>query len=678
MGNTLLNATKRNLGISVNVQNDYSQIQLSELRECFNIWTTVLKEKERLDQAEFDEVFGLMLGDAESHFSILSHGMMQFDYDPVPKCDALSVFLALATIGRASSKQQVSKRTLILSRIATIYYILTRDDAPDRGILKDEVKNLIFRTLSGLCRLTGRPQPDGKLIFRLTKQIIDESKKSGSAKVTRKHVFDWLSGSRDAILFYDKCVEEIIGRGFDEFSGEILSSALFHGDKKADTSSSENGAYRVKGILGAMKVRQLVKSRTWSRKLFLTSKSTCIDALRMLQKNKVKYLPIFLSENEYNLPTYSTNNNSLDDDSMGYAPYPQCIGIVDYAKLIVSFLRVLSYNNVELPSEIREKDDGTEQTVSQVANEVIEEKDEGLNINHASDVEVKVTQRPEDNGRQKYDKEISIDETIRKISSVIVTIGRSWSKIVLSDVLPDKKSLFELGSSSVESEENAETAIIYHIFEALEGICEPFIEVVPEQPIYHLLEILSNPKIGRVPLVLSPASNDAFLSIIDSSEVLKHLFSQSGQVWGDIVWANVNRLGLLCKDFISVNLETTTIVSFHRMMIDSPISVIAVVNEDDKLISTLTASDFSCLTKHLLDNANTINAEFSDLLLPTIEFYTARNIATITVNTLFIDAMKLMVDNDLTSIFVVNEETKPIGYLNIKNIFKMTLRLHMN
>lgn len=678
MGNTLLNATKRNLGISVNVQNDYSQVQLSELRECFNIWTTVLEEKERLDQAEFDEVFGLMLGDAESHFSILSHGMMQFDYDPVPKCDALSVFLALATIGRASSKQQVSKRALILNRIASIYYILTRDDSPDRGIVKDGVKNMILKTLSGLCRLTGRPQPDGKLIFRLTKQIIDESKKSGSAKVTRKHVFDWLSGSRDAIIFYDKCVEEIIGRGFDEFSGEILSSALFRGDKKADTSSSENGAYRVKGILGTMRVRQLVKSGTWSRRLFLTSKSTCVDALRMLQKNKLNYLPIFLTENKYHLPTYSSNNNALDDDSIGYVPYPQCVGIVDYAKLIVSFLRVLSYNNVELPSEIREKDEGIEQNASQVTNELIAEEDEGVTIDHASGVGVKVTQGTEDNGRQKYDKNLSIDETIRKISSVIVNIGRSWSKIMLSDVLPHKKSLFQFGSSSVESEENAETAIIYHIVEALEGICEPFVEVVPEQPIYHLLEILSNPKIGRVPLVLSPANNDAFLSIIDSSDVLKHLFSQSDQVWGDIVWANVNRLGLLSKDFISVNLETTTIVSFHRMMIDSPISVIAVVNKNDELISTLTASDFSCLTKHLLDNANIINAEFSDLLLPTIEFYKARNIQTITVNTIFIDALKLMVDNNLTSIFVLNEEKKPVGYLNIKHIFKMTLRLHMN
>ena len=114
------------------------------------------------------------------------------------------------------------------------------------------------------------------------------------------------------------------------------------------------------------------------------------------------------------------------------------------------------------------------------------------------------------------------------------------------------------------------------------------------------------------------------------------------------------------------------------MLVDSPISTVAVVDNQGVLISTLTDSDFSCLTKHFLDNANVINAEFGDLVLPTIDFYSAHKIPTITINTLFIDALKLMVSNDLTDLFVVDELNKPIGYLNIKNIFKLTLRLHMN
>ena len=129
---------------------------------------------------------------------------------------------------------------------------------------------------------------------------------------------------------------------------------------------------------------------------------------------------------------------------------------------------------------------------------------------------------------------------------------------------------------------------------------------------------------------------------------------------------------------MQVSLETTAIVSFHQMLIDSPISTVAVVDNQGVLISTLTDSDFSCLTKHLLDNANVINAEFGDLVLPTIDFYSAHKIPTITINTLFIDALKLMVSNDLTDLFVVDELNKPIGYLDIKNIFKLTLRLHMN
>ena len=92
MGNATLNATRRPVGISVEVQSDYSRIRFNELRECFIIWTSVMKEKERLDQSEFDEVFGLLLGDAEGHFSVMSYGMLQYDYDPEPKCDAMSVF----------------------------------------------------------------------------------------------------------------------------------------------------------------------------------------------------------------------------------------------------------------------------------------------------------------------------------------------------------------------------------------------------------------------------------------------------------------------------------------------------------------------------------------------------------------------------------------------------------
>lgn len=677
MGNRILNATKRPLGVTVDVQSDYSHIKLTELRECFNIWTTVINEKERLDQNEFDEVFGLMLGDGEGHFSVMSHGMIQFDYDPVPKCDAMVVFLALSSIGRSSIKQHLSKRALMLDRIASMYYFLTKDDAPDRGITKSEVKSFITKTLSGLCRLTGRPQPDAKLLFKLTKQVIDERKKSNSATVTRKHILDWLSGSRDAMTFYDKCIEEIVGRGFDDFSADILSSALFQTEEE-ETLELKNSDYQVKGILGIMKVSQLVKSGTWDRKLFLTSKSTCVDALRMLQKNKTSYVPMILTDEIYNIPLYDAEIDDEDNEVIEDIPYPKCIGIVDYKKLIISFLRVLSLNNVELPSEIHEKDEVATKNLAEAKESAIDDTNKRKTKEDNDNDEKESSQSQQVDLTNNKLPQISYEEIIRKISSVITTIGRTWSNIKLNEIIPQNNSSSDLASSSMESDETTEATSIYYIYTALQALCEPLIKVVPEQPIYQLLEILSNPKVDRVPLIQSPRNNHSFLTVIDDMSVLKHLLSQEYQVWGDILWANINRLGLIRKDFVQVSLETTAIVSFHQMLVDSPISTVAVVDNQGVLISTLTDSDFSCLTKHFLDNANVINAEFGDLVLPTIDFYSAHKIPTITINTLFIDALKLMVSNDLTDLFVVDELNKPIGYLNIKNIFKLTLRLHMN
>ena len=144
--------------------------------------------------------------------------------------------------------------------------------------------------------------------------------------------------------------------------------------------------------------------------------------------------------------------------------------------------------------------------------------------------------------------------------------------------------------------------------------------------------------------------------------------------FSDILWATINRLGL--RQISSKSIELTALVSFHKMAIDSPIPTIAVVNDEGVLISTLSVSDLSCLTKHFLEKAKVINAEFGDLLLPTIDFYSVPTLETVTTNTLLVDLFDLMVANKLRSLFVVDESRKPIGYVDIKNIFRLTLRLY--
>ena len=629
-----------------------------------------MKEKERLDQAEFDEVFGLLLGDAEGHFSVMSYGMLQYDYDPEPKCDAMSVFLSLAAIGRPPPKKQLSKRELLLRRISEIFYFLVRDDSPDNGIYKDSITILVGKVFSGLCRLTGRPQPDAKLLFKVSKQISDLGKKTESGKVTRKHILDWLVNSRDASLFYDTCVEEIVGRGFDEFSGEILSSALFQSDGTNTVESSKVESVE-KGMLSRVLVRQLMTSSTWGRKVFLNPRSTCIDALRALQKHKLQQIPIILTDEKENTPILATDDNG---ELLHDIPFPQCVGIVDYKKLIISFLRVLSLNNVELPSEISEKElaIGTEVEES---TSVTKTENGPSDVNNDTGEKFKSTDMDVNNpkNRPEQSQQVSYVKIVQKISSVITAIGKSWSKIVLADILPG--NLDAQLSSSIESVGNME-AMPHFVSKALEALTEPFVEVLPEQPLYHILEILTHPKINNVPLMIGAEKPKCFVDTIEDFEVFWYLNSRRHEVWGDILWASINRLGLIKTDFIQVSSKSTALASFHKMAIDSPISTVAVVNNEGVLVSTLSFSDLSCLTKHFLEKAKVINAEFGDFLLPTIDFHSVHTLQTVTINTSLVDLFDLMVANKLRSLFVIDNSGKPIGYVDIKNIFGLTLRLY--
>ena len=167
-----------------------------------------------------------------------------------------------------------------------------------------------------------------------------------------------------------------------------------------------------------------------------------------------------------------------------------------------------------------------------------------------------------------------------------------------------------------------------------------------------------------------------FVDTIEDFEVFWYLNSRRHEVWGDILWASINRLGLIKTDFIQVSSKSTALVSFHKLAIDSPISTVAVVNNESILVSTLSVSDLSCLTKHFLEKAKVINAEFGDFLLPTIDFHSVHTLQTVTINTSLIDLFDLMVANKLRSLFVVDKSGKPIGYVDVKNIFRLTLRLY--
>ena len=51
---------------------DFRALTVRALHEALDIYRHVLGAPVRLDLAQFDQVFGIMLGDAEPHFALLS------------------------------------------------------------------------------------------------------------------------------------------------------------------------------------------------------------------------------------------------------------------------------------------------------------------------------------------------------------------------------------------------------------------------------------------------------------------------------------------------------------------------------------------------------------------------------------------------------------------------------
>lgn len=654
MGNDLLKARKRELNLTADVQHDFSRVTLKNLRECFFIWKTVLNRKERLNVSEFDEVFGLMLGDAEAHFSIVSHGMLLSAYEAEAKCDAISVFLSLAAISKVEGRGEIKKRQLILSRLSEMFFVLVESDASDYGLQRDRVTRFFTALVAGLCRLTGRPQPEDKVIFKIVREVFSEAKKSGSSKITRKLVADWLTGSKHGHYFYDTCVDEIVGRGFDEFSGEILSSALFE-SHAVQQNVDEKAKRRQRGPLWTTSAVSFVNSKTWNRRGSLPCTATCSEALKFLQKNKLKFAPVYQSgptidggqSVESVVASDDLNANVLIPsgpvNSPSPCPYQTIVGVVDYQKLIVSFLTVFSFYNIPLPSQAQ--------------------NDEKLKAESSY--------------------------ALGKIAKAIVSLGRVWGNMHLHQILKgnvlsvseDSSILTEsTRRNSIDSNINtfADVVDIQRINATIQNVCEPFVHILVDQPLACLLEILSRPSIHRVPIIYDVSRPDAVITFVSELDLLKKLMENEKYVFGDCLWASINALGLIRTDISVVSSDTTTLLTFHKLVAEArDTDAVAVVDSiDGSIISYLQSSDFAHLTKHHDGDGKTIEPEMGDLLLPTLEYYETHNLLICSPEESLIDVIGKFVDSKMKCLMVVDDDNKPIGSIDLSSIFVYLVRIH--
>ena len=75
------------------ILDDYRSCTIKNLRECLSIYEDVFYRKDTLGEHEFDEIFGLVFGDAEKHWSVYAR---EGEYRRV--ANALESFCAICLI----------------------------------------------------------------------------------------------------------------------------------------------------------------------------------------------------------------------------------------------------------------------------------------------------------------------------------------------------------------------------------------------------------------------------------------------------------------------------------------------------------------------------------------------------------------------------------------------------
>ena len=130
---------------------DYRNVSLSLLTEAFEIFADVQRCKERLDVAEFDECFGLFLGDAELHFNIF-----QGDDGLV---DPYEVLCAACLILDADLQHKIR------------FLLLLFRSAGCSGVTRVQAGVMMTVTCRGLELVVAKQQPDAAVLDRVLARL---------------------------------------------------------------------------------------------------------------------------------------------------------------------------------------------------------------------------------------------------------------------------------------------------------------------------------------------------------------------------------------------------------------------------------------------------------------------------------------------------------------------------
>lgn len=184
----------------------------------------------------------------------------------------------------------------------------------------------------------------------------------------------------------------------------------------------------------------------------------------------------------------------------------------------------------------------------------------------------------------------------------------------------------------------------------------------PESSIPKAARVMLENRIAALPVV----ENERLIGILSSSDLMRFIIYAFPLLEKEIL---VDQY--MSDEIISVN-PKTTLLEAHRITGTKRIRTLPVL-EDDRLVGILTRTDLVCS-----DPSRLASKEHQDLLLKflvrPVEKVMKKNLITISPDAPIAEAARLMLENVVHSLLVVDEDQKLVGVLTESDLFLMIVQ----
>ena len=635
---------------------DFRTISIRYLHEALDIYRNILNMPDKLDLDTFDQVFGVMLGDAEPHFKLLSGEVNGTQPAGPLMCDAVTVFLTLTLLAPVSK----------LKQLAFIYELITGETAADIGLTAKQLSMVMEKSCVGLCRLLGSKVPEQR-VFVVTANAMaqDADERTCVPLVKRRHLNSFLEADLLIKKFFAAASERIVGSDLDNAS---VAGAYLDGGLLGDSDDEMDTAHEIEvkmnnegGHLVSKRLRSLART-SW---FVARSKRTCVDvnmtcgtmlkifhdtgsAASSLSGHCLPLLEHIPKPSNRDEDGDTLTNSSSDEEERPEEAFPKervscgitsCVGFIDAHHLLESFLDVLMDEAQSLLVEHHHhhrhgNGDDLSQKNSQPSPDIASSLQDEKSNNQSKQKQKKKTRN-----KQK-------SRTSPKLAKFVVTAGTRWSE-----------------DAWTNSDMKRSTAI----------------HLLLEQPLIHAMDALGREG-NRAALLCHSLDMDERSNV---THILTEWDLFEAVLDHDDIWlkgcchATMKELGF-CRlhsneesgGILSIHQSDSTLNGFLKILSNVHQHALAVVDDAGVLVASLGVEDFVRLL--MQGNKKDGMPNFEQLLSPikrcTLHPVGAKVCSPSTLLSQVMDKMQTLQARD---IFICDEEMRPVGTISVPDVLEL-------